>query len=85
VIPDDNPITPEKVALGKQLFFDRRWSKGRTVSCSSCHDPAKGWSDDRRVSLDRDGKPTRRHAPTIINRAFARLEGWGGHRESGSR
>lgn len=82
VVPEDNPVTAEKSALGKQLFFDRRWSRTGTVSCSSCHHPGKGWSDDRRFSLDHDGKPTPRHAPTIINRAFSRLEGWIGHRQS---
>ncbi|MGQ0752336.1 MAG: cytochrome-c peroxidase [Betaproteobacteria bacterium] len=82
VIPEDNPLTAEKIALGKQLFFDPRWSKTQTVSCSSCHHPQKGWSDDRRFSLDHEGKPTPRHAPTIINRAFSRLEGWIGHRQS---
>ena len=82
VIPADNPLTQEKIALGQQLFFDRRWSKTRTVSCSSCHQPQRGWSDDRRLSIDHEGKPTRRHAPTIINRAFSSLEGWAGHRDS---
>ena len=82
LIPADNPLTREKIALGKQLFFDRRWSKTKTVSCASCHQPERGWSDDRRVSDDHEGKPTRRHAPTIINRAFSSLEGWAGHRSS---
>src|SRR5262245_20164411 len=82
VIPADNPLTPEKINLGKQLFFDRRWSKTGTVSCASCHQPQHGWSDVRPLSLDHEGKPTRRHAPTIINRAFSSLEGWAGHRES---
>ena len=81
-IPTDNPLTQEKIDLGKQLFFDRRWSKTRTVSCASCHQPQRGWSDDRRLSADHEGKPTRRHAPTIINRAFSMLEGWAGHRSS---
>lgn len=82
VIPQDNPLTSDKIELGKQLFFDRRWSKTRTVSCSSCHQPQHGWSDDRKLSIDHDGKRTRRHAPTVINRAFSTLEGWAGHRES---
>ena len=81
-IPTDNPLTQEKIDLGKQLFFDRRWSNTRTVSCASCHQPQRGWSDDRRLSADHEGKPTRRHAPTIINRAFSTLEGWAGHRSS---
>jgi cytochrome c peroxidase len=82
LIPADNPLTQEKIDLGKQLFFDRRWSKTKSVSCASCHQPQRGWSDDRRLSVDHEGKPTRRHAPTIINRAFSTLEGWAGHRSS---
>lgn len=82
LIPDDNPLTAEKIALGKQLFFDVRWSKGQTVSCASCHNPQYGWSDPRPFSLDHTGMPTRRLAPTIINRVFSKVQGWPGHRES---
>jgi cytochrome c peroxidase len=82
IIPEHNPLTAEKIALGKQIFFDSRWSKNQTVSCATCHSPQHGWSDPRPLSIDHDGKPTRRHAPTIINRAFSRVEGWAGHRES---
>jgi cytochrome c peroxidase len=82
IVPEDNALSAEKIALGKQLFFDRRWSKNRSVSCASCHDPSKGWSDERRFSLDHEGKPTARHAPTVINRGFSRVEGWIGHRGS---
>jgi hypothetical protein len=46
-IPDDNPLTLEKIALGKQLFWDTRWSRNGTVACVSCHDPNHGWSDPR--------------------------------------
>lgn len=81
-IPEDNPLTPEKIALGKQLFFDKRWSKGQTVSCSSCHQPDKGWSDGRQFSLNFAAKPTPRHAPTIINRLFSDLQLWNGLRKS---
>src|SRR5439155_5942181 len=44
-VPADNPMTPEKVELGKQLYFDPRLSCDDTVSCASCHDPKKGWSN----------------------------------------
>ena len=43
-IPADNPLTVEKVELGKWLFFDKRLSSDNSVSCASCHDPKKGWS-----------------------------------------
>ena len=81
-IPQDNPLTPEKVALGKQLFWDKRWSKGQTVACATCHMPENGWSDSGRFSNRYDGKPTSRHSPTIINRVFSELQQWTGARKS---
>jgi cytochrome c peroxidase len=82
VIPADNPITPEKVELGKQIFFDPRWSRSKTVSCSSCHLPEHGWADPRRFSIRADGKPTPRHSPTVVNRAFSTFQQWTGARRS---
>jgi cytochrome c peroxidase len=43
--PADNPTTPEKVALGKQLFFDQRLSGKNSMSCSSCHMPDRFFGD----------------------------------------
>jgi cytochrome c peroxidase len=81
-IPDDNPLTPEKVALGKQFFWDPRWSKSGTVACVSCHKPDRGWSDQRQFSLNFEGQPTPRHAPTIVNRLFSDRQLWTGLRAS---
>ena len=82
VLPADNPITPEKVELGKQIFFDPRWSRSKTVSCASCHLPEHGWADPRRFSTRADGKLTPRHSPTLVNRAFSTLQQWTGARQS---
>lgn len=46
-IPADNPQTPEKIALGEKLFFDGRLSADGTVACSTCHDPARAFTDGR--------------------------------------
>ena len=81
-IPDENAPTSEKIALGKQLFWDPRWSKSGTVACASCHPPEHGWSDPRQFSLSFEGKPTPRHAPTIINRLFSDQQLWTGLRAS---
>jgi len=81
-IPDGNPLTAQKVALGKQLFWDTRWSRNGTVACVSCHEPAHGWADPRRVSLRFDGTPTARHSPTLVNRLFSDVQQWGGTRAS---
>ncbi|HEV8641730.1 MAG TPA: cytochrome c peroxidase [Methylomirabilota bacterium] len=81
-VPDDNPPTPEKVALGKQFFWDKRWSKSGTVSCVGCHPPEHGWSDPQQFSLNFAGKPTPRHAPTLVNRLFSDRQLWTGLRAS---
>jgi cytochrome c peroxidase len=81
-IPEDNPLTPEKIALGKQFFWDTRWSRNGTVACVSCHDPNHGWGDPRQFSTRFDGKPTSRHSPTLINRLFSDRQQWTGARAS---
>ena len=79
-IPDDNPLTPEKIALGKLFFWDKRWSFSGTVACVSCHPPDHGWSDPLQFSVHANGKPTARHTPTIINRLFSDRQLWTGLR-----
>ena len=81
-IPADNPLTPAKIALGKQFFWDRRWSRSGTVACVSCHLPEHGWSDPRQFSIIFNGGPTPRHSPTIVNRLFSARQAWRGSRES---
>lgn len=81
-IPDDNPGTPEKIALGKQFFWDKRWSKSRAVACVSCHQPDQGWTDAQRFSTNFEGKPTPRRAPTLVNRLFSAEQLWTGVRAS---
>jgi cytochrome c peroxidase len=81
-IPDDNPLTPEKIALGKQFFWDKRWSRNGTVACVTCHEPSHGWSDRRQFSVRFDGKPTPRRAPTLVNRLFSDAQQWTGQRTS---
>jgi cytochrome c peroxidase len=68
--PDDNPTTPEKVALGKKLFFDKRLSLDGTVSCASCHDPHKAFTDQLTTSIGIKGQRTERNAPSILNSGF---------------
>jgi cytochrome c peroxidase len=80
LVLDDNPPTPEKIALGKQLFWDKRWSKSKTVACVSCHQPRHGWADPARFSTNFEGKPTPRRAPTLVNRVFSDRQLWTGLR-----
>jgi cytochrome c peroxidase len=79
---DDNALTPEKIALGKQFFWDKRWSRNGTVACVSCHNPNHGWADPRRFSLTFEGKPTDRHSSTLVNRLFSDRQYWTGERAS---
>ncbi|HEX6708355.1 MAG TPA: cytochrome c peroxidase [Albitalea sp.] len=80
--PADNPLTPERIQLGKMLFFDPRMSGSSNVSCSTCHLPELGWSDGRPVALGFDGKPQRRASMTIVNAAYTPFIGWDGRRSS---
>lgn len=70
-VPADNPQTPEKVALGKLLFFDPRLSGPNTVACATCHQPGKGMSDGLPRSVGVNGELSR-NAMTIWNSAYMR-------------
>ncbi len=76
--PADNPSTPEKVELGRQLFFDPRLSKTQEVSCASCHNPEKGYSDGESNSQGIGGKRGNRNSPSIINSAYHKFQFWDG-------
>ena len=77
-VPADNPLTAEKVELGKQLYFDPRLSCDDTVSCASCHDPKKGWSNGTPFATGVRSQVGGRSAPTIINSAYSELQFWDG-------
>ncbi len=68
--PEENPITAEKVELGRKLFFDKRLSLDGTVSCASCHDPHKAFTDQLSTSIGIKGQRTDRNAPSILNSGF---------------
>jgi len=76
--PADNPTTPEKVELGRMLYFDPRFSQTGTVSCNSCHNLMLGGDDNRPVSMGVHGKTGGRSAPTVWNSAFASSQFWDG-------
>ena len=81
-VPADNPVTDEKVALGKVLFFDKRLSRDSTISCSTCHDPNKGWTDQAPVSTGINGQKGGRSAPSVLNAALMELQFWDGRAKS---
>lgn len=64
----DNPITIEKVALGRKLFMDRRLSHNNTISCGMCHVPEQGFtSNELATAVGIEGRTGRRNSPTILN------------------
>jgi len=77
-VPDNNPMSRAKIELGRALYFDARLSKDGTISCATCHDPAKGFSDGRATSAGIHGQLGGRNAPTVINRLFSADQFWDG-------
>ncbi|MGC3968517.1 MAG: cytochrome c peroxidase [Pirellulales bacterium] len=80
-IPADNPQTAAKIELGKQLYFDPRLSYDGTISCATCHDPAKGWSNGEPFGVGIKGQKGGRSAPTVLNAAYFPLQFWDGRAE----
>jgi cytochrome c peroxidase len=74
----DNPITPEKVALGKQLYFDVRLSKNQTQSCNTCHNLATYGVDNKKKSPGDEGGEGDRNSPTVLNAALHTIQFWDG-------
>ncbi|MDB4875520.1 MAG: cytochrome peroxidase [Gemmatimonadetes bacterium] len=77
-IPSDNPQTPEKIALGEELFFDGRLSANGTVACASCHDPRLAFTDGRPVSVGIGNRLGQRNAPTVLNALYNKFQFWDG-------
>jgi cytochrome c peroxidase len=77
-VPDDNPLTVEKVELGRRLFHDRRLSRSGHVNCASCHNPRRGFSSPQALAVGVFGRRTERNAPALLNRAWGRAFFWGG-------
>ena len=77
-VPEDNPITPEKIELGRRLFNDRRLSRDNTMACSSCHDPDHAFATPAAIASGVFGRRGRRNAPALINRGWGRAFFWDG-------
>lgn len=77
-VPADNPLTAQKVELGRLLFFDTRLSKNNTIACASCHIPALAFTDGQSVSSGIHRLQGGRSAPASINRVFAKAQFWDG-------
>ena len=81
-VPADNPMTPQKIELGKMLFFDPRLSMDGTISCNSCHNVMFHGGDGRAVGAGIHGQRGGRGSPTVWNAAFYTVQFWDGRAES---
>ncbi|MFA8387358.1 MAG: cytochrome-c peroxidase [Pelagibaca sp.] len=75
---NDNQITPEKIDLGKALFFDPRMSASGVFSCNSCHNLATGGDDNMSVSIGHGWQKGPRNSPTVLNSVFNDAQFWDG-------
>ncbi|MDD1623137.1 MAG: SCO family protein [Methylococcaceae bacterium] len=72
-MPANNPLTKEKISLGRKLFYDRRLSLNNTFSCAMCHVPEQGFtSNEMATAVGIEGRTVRRNSPTLYNIAYAR-------------
>ena len=74
----DNPITEEKIALGKKLYYDTRLSLKGNNSCNSCHNLSTYGVDNESFSTGDAGKKGGRNSPTVLNAALAAVQFWDG-------
>lgn len=77
-VPEENPLSAEKIEVGRRLFRDRRLSRDRSIACTSCHDPERAFSDGRPLAIGIGKQVGRRSAPALINRGYGRAFFWDG-------
>jgi len=67
-VPESNPLTKEKIVLGRRLFMDRRLSHNNTMSCAMCHVPEQGFTSyELGAAIGMEGRSLRRNSPSIYN------------------
>ncbi|MBT8457183.1 MAG: cytochrome-c peroxidase [Rhodobacteraceae bacterium] len=77
-IPADNPMTPEKIALGEMLFFDPILSGNNNMPCSACHRPEAGWAVQDKISFGYPGTTHWRNSQSVVNSAYYGKLFWAG-------
>ncbi len=77
-VPAENPLTAAKIALGRKLFFDKSLSRDHSLSCATCHEPERGFTDDKPLAVGVDGQIGTRRTPRLINRGYGRSFFWDG-------
>jgi cytochrome c peroxidase len=78
--PKDNKLTPQKIELGKLLYFDKRLSTSGKISCATCHHPKHGWTDEHPTSkaVGHEGAVGPRNSPVVLNTAYQNRQFWDG-------
>ena len=78
--PQNNKLTPQRIKLGKLLYFDVRLSSSEKISCATCHHPKRGWTDLNPVSkaVGHEGAVGPRNSPVILNVAYQNRQFWDG-------
>lgn len=77
-IPAHNPLTADKVELGRRLFFEKKLSRNGAVSCASCHVPEKSFQNGARFATGVNGRAGLRNVPGLNNRAYGARQFWDG-------
>jgi cytochrome c peroxidase len=77
-VPEDNPQSAEKIALGRCLFFDGRLSADGKISCASCHDPRQGWAGHDATDTGINGRVGERNSGTVVNSGHMKFQFWDG-------
>ncbi|WP_448548873.1 MbnH family di-heme enzyme [Thalassotalea fusca] len=75
-VPADNPMTLEKIELGRHLFYDKNLSFNQTQSCASCHEQAFGFGENKPTSVGSTGQAHRRNAQALVNIAYNKTLTW---------
>jgi cytochrome c peroxidase len=77
-VPEDNPLDAAKAALGRDLFREVLLARDGKVSCASCHDPERGFTDNRAAAVGVFGRTGNRRVPRIVNRGYGKAFFWDG-------
>lgn len=77
-VPADNPLREPAIELGRTLFFDPVLSADTSLSCASCHQPARYFTDGRERAVGIDGREGTRNVPSVLNVAYGRSFFWDG-------
>lgn len=76
VVPADNPMTPEKVELGRHLFYEKRLSITGNYSCASCHEQKRAFTDGKPIGIGATGERHPRNSMSLTNIAYNSVLTW---------